>query len=107
LVLHFCSRLKEIPDHTISTSAETRRIIWERDWTYARLDEQAIVEVGGKKIIRPKYVESVSQFLKEGRQPGYMEEAYVTFGGDRYPETFKKFWVERWVERRLSDIHYQ
>jgi hypothetical protein len=91
----------------MSASAEARRVPWERDRTYAWLDEQAIVEVGGKKIIRPKYVESVSQFLKEGRRTGYMEEAYVTFGGDRYPETFKKFWVERWVGDRLSDIRYK
>jgi hypothetical protein len=36
-----------------------------------------------------------------------MEEAYVTFGGDRYPETFKKYWVECWVRKKYSDIHFQ
>jgi hypothetical protein len=36
-----------------------------------------------------------------------MEEAYVTFSGDRNPEKFKKYWVQCWVGDRLSDIRYK
>ena len=57
LVLHFRSPLREIPDHSIpAAGAETHLLHQERESTYAWLDKQAIVEVGGKQIIRPKYV---------------------------------------------------